>query len=104
MNRKEMKTLEANGWKVGEVSEFLDLTPEEAAFAELKLDLSRNLQRSLKRQHLTQHKLAKLTKSSQSRIAKMESGESSVSIDLLIRSLLILGAARRRLGQMLASA
>lgn len=104
MNRKKKKTLEAKGWKVGGVSEFLDLTPEEAAYVELKLVLSWNLQRSRKQKHLTQHQLARLTKSSQSRIAKMESGDPSVSLDLLIRSLLVLGATRRNLGRMLASA
>jgi DNA-binding XRE family transcriptional regulator len=104
MNRKKKKALEAKGWKVGGVSAFLDLTPEEAAYVELKLVLSRNLQRSRKRKQLTQHQLAKLTKSSQSRIAKMEAGDPSVSIDLLIRSLLVLGATRRHLSRMLASA
>ena len=104
MNSKKKNALEAKGWKVGGVNEFLDLTPEEAAYVELKLVLSRNLQRSRKQKRLTQHQLAKLTKSSQSRIAKMESGDPSVSLDLLIRSLLVLGATRRHLGRMLASA
>ena len=104
MNSKKKNALEAKGWKVGRVNEFLDLSPEEAAYIELKLVLSRNLQRSRKQKRLTQHQLAKLTKSSQSRIAKMESGDPSVSLDLLIRSLLVLGATRRRLGLMLASA
>jgi len=37
--------------------------------------------------------VAKLVGSSQSRVAKMESGDSSVSIDLLIRSILTVGAS-----------
>jgi DNA-binding XRE family transcriptional regulator len=104
MNRKKKKGLEARGWRVGGVDEFLGLSPEESAYVELKLLLSKNLQRTRKHRHLTQHQLAKLTKSSQSRIAKMESGDPSVSLDLLIRSLLVLGATRRHLGRMLASA
>jgi DNA-binding XRE family transcriptional regulator len=104
MNNKKKKSLEARGWKVGGVDEFLGLSPEETAYVELKLLLSKNLQRTRKNRRLTQHQLAKLTKSSQSRIAKMESGDPSVSLDLLIRSLLVLGATRRHLGRMLASA
>ena len=42
--------LEASGWKVGTVSEFLDLTPEESALIEIKLALSRKLrERRMKR-------------------------------------------------------
>jgi transcriptional regulator with XRE-family HTH domain len=40
---------------------------------------------------LTQVALAKKIKSSQSRVAKMEAGDPSVSIDLLVRSLIALG-------------
>jgi len=42
---------------------------------------------------------AKLIKSSQSRLAKMEGGDPSVSLDLLIRSLLALGASNRDLAR-----
>jgi DNA-binding XRE family transcriptional regulator len=104
MNNRKKKSLEAKGWKVGGANEFLGLSPEESAYVELKLLLSKNLQRTRKDQHLTQHQLAKLTKSSQSRIAKMEAGDPSVSLDLLIRSLLVLGTSRRHLGKILASA
>jgi transcriptional regulator with XRE-family HTH domain len=46
---------------------------------------------------LTQAELAKLTGSSQSRVAKMESGDPSVSIDRLVKSLLTLGATRKQI-------
>jgi transcriptional regulator with XRE-family HTH domain len=39
---------------------------------------------------MTQVAVAKKIKSSQSRVAKMEAGDPSVSIDLLVRSLLAL--------------
>ena len=42
-------------------------------------------------------------KSSQSRIAKMEAGDPSVSLDLLIKALLTLGASSRDLGRIIAS-
>ena len=50
---------------------------------------------------LTQEQVARLLKSSQSRVAKMEAGDPSVSLDLLVRSLLALGASKKHLAQML---
>ena len=43
-----------------------------------------------------------MLKSSQSRIAKMEKGDPSVSIDLLIKSLLALGTTRREIAKAVA--
>ena len=101
MNSTKRKRLEAKGWKVGNVQEFLNLSPEEAAYIELKLALSKNLQDYRKAKRLTQTELAHRIKSSQSRVAKMESGDPSVSIDLLVRSLFALGASKKRLASML---
>ena len=101
MNSRKKKNLEAKGWKVGNTTEFLNLSPEEEAYVELKLKLSQNLQEYRKEKRLTQEALARLIKSSQSRVAKMESGDPSISLDLLIRSLLTLGASRKTLSQML---
>lgn len=102
MNTAKKKRLEAKGWKIGTASEFLKLSSDEAAYVELKLTLSKNLQEYRKDKNLTQEALARLLKSSQSRVAKMESGDSTVSIDLLVRSLLALGASRKNLARMLA--
>ena len=68
----------------------------------MKLALSRNLQERRKEKQLTQEQLARLLKSSQSRVAKMETGDPSVSLDLLVRSLLILGESRKSLGEILS--
>ena len=103
MRRSKKKSLEQKGWKVGTVQEFLDLTAEEVAYIELKLRLSENLRQRRKRSKLSQVELAKLIKSSQSRVAKMESGDPSVSLDLLIRSLLALGASNRELARVISS-
>ncbi len=101
MRTSKRKRLEAKGWKIGNVSEFLNLSPEEAAYIELKLTLSKNLQKYRREKKLTQEGLARLLKSSQSRIAKMEAGDPSVSLDLLVRSLLVLGASKKNLARML---
>ena len=102
MKTAKRKRLEAKGWKIGNSTEFLGLSTEESAYVELKLALSRNLQTTRKEKNLTQEELARLLKSSQSRIAKMEAGDPSVSLDLLVRSLLVLGTSRKTLSRILA--
>ena len=102
MKTSKKKELERKGWKVGSVTEFLQLSPEESAYIEMKLALSKNLQGRRKEKSLTQEQLARLLKSSQSRVAKMEAGDPSVSLDLLVRSLLILGESRKSLAKILS--
>jgi DNA-binding XRE family transcriptional regulator len=101
MQKNKRKRLEAAGWKVGSAKEFLGLSREEASFIELKYQLAKTLQKRRLAKKLTQTELARLIKSSQSRVAKMESGDPSVSMDLLIRSLLALGASGKSLEQAL---
>ena len=102
MRTTKRKSLEAKGWKVGDTKECLNLSEEEAAYVEMKLLLSKNLQNTRRHKHLTQNQLARLVKCSQSRIAKMEAGDPSVSLDLLVRSLLMLGTSRKALARILA--
>ena len=103
MRKTKKDRLEKQGWKIGSVDEFLDLSPEESAYIEMKLRLSETLRRRRKRRKLSQVEFAKLIKSSQSRVAKMEGGDPSVSLDLLIRSLLALGASNRELARAISS-
>jgi len=102
MKSTKRKRLETKGWKVGTVAEFLQLSPEESAYIEMKLALGKNLQERRKDKRLTQEELARLLKSSQSRVAKMETGDPSVSLDLLVRSLLVLGESRKSLAKILS--
>jgi len=103
MNKAKRKKLERHGWKVGSASEFLGLTTEETRFIELKLALSRWLRERREVLKLTQIDLAQRLQSSQSRIAKMEAGDPSVSLDLLVRSLFALGATKRDLARVIAA-
>lgn len=103
MEAAKRKRLEAAGWSVGSATDFLKLSPEEAAFVELKLRLSESLKRRRQSNKLSQAALAKKIKSSQSRVAKMEAGDPSVSLDLLIRALLAIGATRNDLARVLGS-
>lgn len=95
MNNKKRARLQARGWRVGSAAEFLQLTPAEAAFVETKLALSRSLRQRRAAQNISQTTLAKRLKSSQSRVAKMEAADATVSIDLLLRGLFALGAKPR---------
>ena len=101
MDKNKKERLERKGWKVGSAQEFLALTPEESAYIELKLALSESIKKRRERKRLTQTDLARLLRSSQSRVAKIESGDSTVSLDLLVRSLIALGATRRDLAQVI---
>lgn len=92
MKSTKRARLEARGWRVGSAAEFLELTPEEAAFVETKLALSRCVRSRRTAQNISQSVLAKRLKSSQSRIAKMEAADATVSIDLLLKALFALGA------------
>ena len=94
------KTIEELGWKDGSVAEFLGLTPEESALIEMKLALSRHL-RERRAASMTQNELAEKISSSQSRIAKAESGHSSVSMELLVRAILATGATPHEIGEVL---
>jgi len=97
MDKAKRKHLESAGWKIGTVKDFFDLSSEEAAYIELKLQLAKNLQKRRIEKKLTQTEVARMLKSSQSRVAKMEAGDPTVSVDLLIRSLLALGARPKAL-------
>ena len=95
MNASKETKLLSKDYKVGTAKEFLGLSSEESEYIELKLALSEALANRRKKSNLTQAQLAKMLKSSQSRVAKMEKGDPTVSIDLLVKSLLALGADKK---------
>ncbi|MBW1643298.1 MAG: helix-turn-helix domain-containing protein [Deltaproteobacteria bacterium] len=102
MDKKKKKALEVKGYKVGSVGELLGLSSEELEYIELKLSLSQALIRHRKQSKLTQAQLAKMLKSSQSRVAKMEKGDPSVSVDLLVKSLIAMGANKEGIAKAIA--
>lgn len=103
MKAEKRKQLEGAGWRVGDARDFLALSDDEAAFVEIKLALARRLRQLREKRNWTQAELAKRVGSSQSRIAKMEAADPTVSVDLLVRSLLAIGANRRELGRIVGS-
>lgn len=93
MRKSNRARLEAAGWAVGSVKEFLGLSEADTVLIEMKLSLSRSLRDRREQRGLAQMELAKRLQSSQSRVANMEAGDPSVSLDLLVSSLLLLGAS-----------
>jgi len=102
MDNKKKKALESRGYTVGSVDEFLGLSREESEYIDLKMTLSHALAAKRKKSNLTQVQLARKLKSSQSRIAKMEKGDPSVSLDLLVKFLLAIGATKKNIAKMIA--
>ncbi|MFO1392260.1 MAG: helix-turn-helix transcriptional regulator [Steroidobacteraceae bacterium] len=96
------RRLKSRGWKVGDATELLGLSDQEAALVELRLALSRSVRERRLKLGLSQLDLASRLGSSQSRVAKLEGADATVSIDLLVRGLLALGATRREIGRALA--
>ena len=99
MDSEKRKRLEAAGWAVGNASDFLGLNSAEAELVELKVQLALLVKERRKIHNLSQNALAKKMGSSQSRVAKIESGDPSVSLDLIVRALLTSGVTRQELAQ-----
>jgi predicted XRE-type DNA-binding protein len=99
MQKGKRQRLERAGWAVGDTAEFLKLTPAEATYLELRFHLGEYLRERRVARKMSQVTVARLLESSQSRVAKMEAGDPSVSLDLLIKALLELGASRKELAR-----
>ena len=102
MRRDRRRRLERAGWSVGNAGDFLNLSDDERRFIETKLSLAAGLRRWREHLGLTQAQVAERFGSSQSRVAKMESADQTVSTDLLLRSLFRLGASRRDVARLLS--
>ena len=103
MRAEKRRKLEAAGWRLGDARDFLGLTAGEAEFVEIKLALAGRLRQLREENNWTQAELARRVGSSQSRVAKMEAADATVSVDLLVRSLLAAGADRREVGRVVGS-
>ncbi len=99
MDENKRQRLEKAGWKVGTVAEFLELSPSESEMVEFKLALSQQFKSLRESQKISQQALADKMQSSQSRVAKIEAGDSSVTVDLILRGLFSMGATRQDIAQ-----
>jgi len=104
MKKQKREKLERAGWKVGDAQEFLDLSDAEIALVDVRVSLAQELRKRRLNKKISQATLAKRIGSSQSRVAKMEAGDPSVTIDLLMRSLLRSGSTAAEIAQVIAKA
>lgn len=103
MKKSRKQRLEKAGWSVGTAADFLELSEQESLLVDLKLALSRYAKECRSRRKLSQQAVAELIESSQSRIAKIEAGDGSVSIELILRSLFALGATPKAIARVIGS-
>jgi predicted XRE-type DNA-binding protein len=96
------KKLERSGWVVGDADDFLGLSADERRFVQVKLALADGLRHRREQLGLTQVQVAERFGSSQSRVAKMEAADRTVTTDLLLKSLFRLGASPRDVARLLA--
>lgn len=93
-----MKQLK-NGWIEGSVQDFLDLSDAEMEFIELRRTLAHQVRALRQERGLSQTAMAVRLKTSQSRLAKMEAADPTVSMDLLLQTIFRLGMKRRDLAK-----
>ena len=103
MKASKKRKLESKGYKVSDAQEFLGMTDEEYALVEMKALLTQSIRELRNSKKVSQAQLAKMIGSSQSRVAKMEAGDPSVSSDLLFRGMLALGATRKDISRVLGA-
>lgn len=104
MKTEKKNRLEKAGWRVGSTQEFLGLTDAEAAITDVRVALARALKSRRLKRHVSQATVAQLVGSSQARVARMEAGDPSVSLDLLLRTLLTFGTSPAEIGRVIAGA
>ena len=104
MKAAKRKMLEAAGWSVGSANDFLGLSPQEEAYIEAKLALAHQIRAVRKEKKMSQAAFAKAIHSSQSRVAKMEAGDPSVSVDLMMKSLFSVGVSTKQVAKTIAAA
>ena len=95
-----MKKLQ-NGWVEGSVKEFLNLSDADIEYIEMRRALSGLLKARRGKLGLSQVQVAARLHTSQSRVAKMEKADPTVSADLLLQSLFRLGVKRKELAEVI---
>jgi ribosome-binding protein aMBF1 (putative translation factor) len=89
-----MKKLK-NGWVEGSAQDLLELSAADMEYIETRRALAHRLRDERKKKHLTQTQLAAALNTSQSRVAKMEHADPTVSVDLILQALFQMGMKRK---------
>lgn len=86
MDTNKRKALEAAGWKIGDATDFLEMSPEERQLLDARVELALAIRRQRETRNLSQKQLGAKLKTSQPRVAKIERAASDVSLDQLVRA------------------
>lgn len=103
MKKVKREPLERMGYRITDTQKFLALSDGEMAVIDLKISLIQKLKDVRKAAGITQKQLAKMMKSSQSRIAMLESGSSDASLELICKALFVLGVSSKEIGKSISS-
>jgi hypothetical protein len=103
MGKAKRQRLKSGGWGMGEGAKFLGLSDEQAAVVDLKTGFARAVREERTRRGMTQQELGRMLGSSQSRVAKIEAADRSVTMDLMIRALLKMGISRGELASYIST-
>lgn len=102
MDEAMRERLGADGWRVADVQDFLGLRNDEMAYIDLCATLRRAARSRREDAGLSQHALARRLGSTKTQVARMESGDPSGSIDLMVRALLATGATAADVADVIA--
>lgn len=97
LSRKKKDRIEQMGGRVATVEEWLDLSPEEVAVIDMKIRLGEEFRARRQQKRMSQETAAKILKTSQGRVSKLERGQAT--LDQLARSVLRLGGSRASVGR-----
>jgi len=101
MKTKKKKALESVGYKVTDTAEWLGLSPEEEAIVNMRVNFAMEIERVCKERGITQQALAEKIGTRQSGVARMLNNPSKVTIDSLIKTLLVLGTPSKRIAALI---
>jgi transcriptional regulator with XRE-family HTH domain len=91
MDPEKRKALEESGWRFGDAADFLGMDEKERQLHEARVALALAVRRRRRAMHMSQRELARMMKTSQPRVAKIESAASDVSLDQLVRAFTSIG-------------
>ncbi|MGB5398666.1 MAG: helix-turn-helix domain-containing protein [Thermoanaerobaculia bacterium] len=97
LEARKRERIEKMGGRVTTVEEWLELSPEEVAIIDMKIQLGEELKALRRSKKLSQEKAAEILNTSQGRVSKMERGQAS--LDQLAWCLLVMGKSRKALAR-----
>ncbi len=97
LSTKKSARIEAMDGRVTTVEEWLGLSPEEVAVIDMKIRLGEELKTRRRKKKLSQERVARILKTSQGRVSKLEKGQAT--LDQLARSVLTLGGSTKEVGR-----